>query len=127
MNVLIVAAHPDDEVLGVGGAAAVHAQQGDRVTLAVLCEGESVRYSTARRNEVKRQSEAAATILGAAEVYLGELPDQRLDTLPISEVCGHVERLIGRLRPQRIYTHFAGDINRDHRVLAEAVLVAARP
>ena len=127
LNVLIVAAHPDDEVLGVGGAAAVHAEQGDHVTLAIMCEGISARYAHSRKDEVRAQSEAAAKILGAADLHLGELPEQRLETLPISEVALHIEKLVEKVQPARIYTHFAGDINRDHRVLAEATLIAARP
>jgi LmbE family N-acetylglucosaminyl deacetylase len=127
MNVLVVAAHPDDEVLGVGGAAALHAERGDRVTIAIMCEGVSVRYAQSRKDEVRAQSEAAAKILGAADLHLGDLPEQRLETLPISEVALHIERLIEKVQPTRIYTHFAGDINRDHRVLAEATLIAARP
>ena len=127
MQVLVVAAHPDDELLGAGGTVALHAARGDRVTLAVMCEGISVRYPAERRSEVASQSRRAAAILGAAGVHLGDLPEQRLDTLPISEVTGHVERLVQDVRPEVVYTHFAGDINRDHQVLAEAVRVATRP
>lgn len=122
-----MAAHPDDEILGVGGAAALHAGKGDEVILSVMCEGISVRYSQDRHEEVQAQSRKAAAILGVADVHLGGLPDQRLDTLPISQVAEHVERLIEKHSPEVIYTHFAGDLNADHRVLTEAVMVAARP
>lgn len=127
MKVLIVAAHPDDELLGVGGAVALHASRGDEVVLAIMCEGISVRYASERKEEVDRQARAAAAILGASAIHLDTLPDQRLDTLPVSEVAAPVERLISLHQPDRIYTHFAGDINRDHRILSEAVMIAARP
>jgi len=127
VRVLVIAAHPDDELLGVGGTVAMHARKGDEVVLAVMCEGVSVRYSPERHEEVRLQARKAAEILGAADLHLGDLPDQRLDTLAVSEVAAPVEDLVRKHSPDCIYTHFAGDINRDHRVLAEAVLIAARP
>lgn len=127
MNVLVVAAHPDDEILGVGGTVASHIANGDRVRLAVMCEGFSSRYSPDWDGEVRKQANDAARILGVTDLVLGNLPDQKLDTLPLCQVTRKVEQLISDLQPELVYTHFAGDINRDHRVLTEAVLVAVRP
>lgn len=127
MNVLVVAAHPDDEILGVGGTIASHVARGDQVRLAVMCEGVSSRYSPERDSEIRRQATEAARILGVTDVVLGDLPDQRLDTLPLGEIVNQVDSLMGAVQPEVIYTHFAGDVNRDHRVLAEAVLISARP
>ena len=127
MNVLVVAAHPDDELLGVGGTVASHTAKGDRVRVAVMCEGVSSRYSPERDSEIRKQANEAARILGVTDLVLGDLPDQRLETLPLTDVTRRVAQLMTDLQPELIYTHFAGDINRDHRVLTEAVLVAARP
>ena len=127
MNVLVVAAHPDDELLGAGGTVAAHTAKGDHVKLAVMCEGITVRYEQEWDSEVRRQAKAAAKILGTDDLYMGNLPDQRLDTIPLSEVAKKVEELVEEVKPEIIYTHFAGDMNRDHQVLAEAVMVAARP
>ena len=127
MRVLVVGAHPDDELLGVGATVAKHAEAGDTVILAILCEGESTRYGTERRDIVASQSRRAAAILGAEAVVIGSLPDQRLDTLPISLVAKEVEALIKEHVPNIVYTHFVGDLNRDHRVVAEATLIATRP
>lgn len=127
MKVLVVAAHPDDEILGVGGTVAAHVDRGDEVTLAVMCEGVSIRYDAERHDEVVRQAHQAASILGVTDLVLKNLPDQRLDTIPLGEVIGEVEELVRGRRPETVYTHFGGDINRDHQIIAEAVLVATRP
>jgi LmbE family N-acetylglucosaminyl deacetylase len=127
LNVLAVAAHPDDELLGLGGTIASHSARGDRVRLAVMCEGVSTRYTPDWDAEVRKQAQEAARILGVTDLILGNLPDQRLETLPLCEIVQKVESLIAEWQPELIYTHFGGDINRDHKILTEAVLVAARP
>jgi N-acetylglucosamine malate deacetylase 1 len=127
VNVLVVAAHPDDEILGPGGTVASHAARGDRVRVAVMCEGVSSRYKPEWDCQVREQAKEAARILGVTDLVLRDLPDQRLETLPLSDVVKAVEQLFSEWQPEVIYTHFSGDINRDHRILAEAVLVAARP
>jgi len=127
MRVLVVAAHPDDEVLGVGGTVAVHVDRGDQVQLAIMCGGGSVRYSKDDTSQIHAEAQKAAGTLGVANLALGNLPDQRLETLSISQVAAEIESLVRSWKPHTIYSHFCGDINRDHRVLAEAVMVAARP
>jgi len=127
MKVLVVAAHPDDEILGVGGTVAAHVHRGDQLQIAIMCGGGSLRYAKEDCSQIHAEAQKAAAILGVTDLVLGSLPDQRLDTLPISQVAAEIESLVRSLRPNVIYTHFCGDINRDHRVLAEAVLVAARP
>lgn len=127
MRVLVVAAHPDDEILGVGGTVAAHIDRGDEVTAVVMCEGVSIRYDAKRHDEVARQARQAASILGVTDLVLKSLPDQRLDTLPLGEVIGEIEEIVRARQPETVYTHFGGDINRDHQIIAEAVLVATRP
>jgi len=127
MNVLIVAAHPDDELLGAGGTAMAHARRGDCVQAAVLCEGASVRYEATWSDEVSRQSKRAAQILELSPPILRALPEQRLETLPLGDIVREVEGLVKRYQPEIVYTHFGGDMNRDHRIVSEAVLVATRP
>lgn len=127
MKVLVISAHPDDELLGLGGTIARHVERGDAVRLAVMCEGISMRYHPERHAEVVAQSRKAAGILGVSDLVHRDLPDQKLDTLPLNDVVGGIEELVQEMRPDTVYTHFGGDINRDHQVLAEATLVATRP
>jgi len=132
--VLVVAAHPDDEVLGCGGTVAGHAAAGRKVHVLILAEGATAR--DARRGAGRRQAElaalrraarAAARVLGAAPPEFCGLPDNRLDSLPLIDVVKRVERVVERLRPAIVYTHHGGDLNVDHRIAHAAVLTACRP
>jgi LmbE family N-acetylglucosaminyl deacetylase len=125
--VLVIAAHPDDEVLGVGGTVARHAAAGDEVHSVVVSEGASSRYPSGADEELREAGLAAAKILGAqAPRFLG-LRDQQLDAIPLLEVIRPVEAVVRDLSPEIVYTHHWGDLNRDHRVVSEAVMVACRP
>jgi LmbE family N-acetylglucosaminyl deacetylase len=125
-SVLVIAAHPDDELLGCGGTLALHSQAGDSVTAVVACEGESLRYGPAGVGQ-KSHMERAAQILGIGSVRHLGLPDQRLDSMTLLEVIQPLERIVQDVRPHIVYCHHGGDINRDHQLLFQATLVAVRP
>jgi N-acetylglucosamine malate deacetylase 1 len=124
-QVLVLAAHPDDEALGVGGTMVRHVQKGDRVAVLIMTDG-----VTARHNVTEPQKEAtrkACKILGVEDVYFAGLLDQRLDSMPLIEVIKPISALVEELRPQIVYTHHRGDANQDHRTVFAATLVAVRP
>lgn len=125
--VLVVAAHPDDEILGLGGTVRRHVEQGDEVHSLIVCEGVTMRYDDTHLVTVQTQSTAAADVLGVKAVHFGDLPDQGLDTLALVHVIACVERYVELVRPEIVYAHCGLDVNRDHRVLLEAVQVATRP
>ena len=122
----MIAAHPDDELLGCGGTAALHARAGDEVTAVIACEGESLRYGPAGVGQNGHMQRAAGT-LGLKDVRQLAFPDQRLDTMPLTELITPLERIVREVQPAIIYCQYGGDVNRDHQVLFQAVLVAARP
>lgn len=124
-NILCIAAHPDDETLGVGGAIARHVKDGDSVSVLILTDGVSARHGETSLQE-KAALKACAT-LGVADVRFARLPDQRIDQLPLIEVIRPIELCICELRPHTVYTHHRGDANQDHRTVFGATLVAARP
>jgi LmbE family N-acetylglucosaminyl deacetylase len=126
-RVLVIAAHPDDELLGAGATIKRHADEGALVDVLIACEGVTVRYAKDHEQRVCRQAASASEILGVRHLAFGGLPDQRLDTLPLVEVVSLVERHVQSTRPDLVYTHCGQDVNRDHRVLLEAVQVATRP
>lgn len=133
MKVLVIAAHPDDEVLGCGATAARLVMEGHEVHFAILGEGMTSRHpdrtdaDAAQLAVLHKQAQAAAAKVGVKSVVLHKLPDNRLDTVPLLEVVKIVEELIGRLKPEIIYTHHGGDLNIDHEVIHRAVLTATRP
>ena len=133
MKVLVIAAHPDDEVLGCGGTAARMVQEGSEVYIAIMGEGITSRHQQREGADAGELSllhmhaEAAARTIGAKDVLLQKLPDNRLDSVPLLEVVKRVESLIERFQPQVIYTHHPGDLNVDHGVIHRAVLTATRP
>lgn len=133
-RILVIAAHPDDEILGCGGTVARHVLEGDEVHTAIMAEGATSRRA-ARDREVSREElsalSVAATmankILGVTELRLGEFPDNRLDAVDRLDINKTIEALVQEIQPEIIYTHHAGDVNVDHRRLHEAVVVACRP
>lgn len=133
MKILVVAAHPDDEVLGCGGTIAKHTKQGHQVTSLFLADGVGAREATQRPNASATltarmaAAAAAAKILGCETPRHENLPDNRLDTLPLLELAQAVERVLAELQPDRIYTHHCGDLNVDHQLTHDAVLTACRP
>ncbi len=133
-NVLIVAAHPDDEVLGAGGVAARLADEGVTVHMLILGEGATSRARTRKGGKapaavkaLERAARKAAKALGAGPVSFGRLPDNRFDSVDLLEVVKIVEKEVGRAAPQAVFTHFWGDLNVDHRLTFEAVMAACRP
>ena len=128
-NILVIAAHPDDEVLGCGGAIARHVANGDMVSVCYMTNGISARGNIDSSEITQRQKAAnnAIEILGIEEKFQFDFPDNQMDTVSLLEVTQAVESVIDKTKPEIIYTHFAYDLNIDHRIVHQAVLTAARP
>ena len=128
-KVLVVAAHPDDEVLGCGGTLARHVADGDTVTVLFLSDGESSRAEFAEQ-AIEDRAEAgrlACAELGVNEVHFLGYPDNKLDTVALLDVVNEIEKRCALLRPTVVYTHHSGDLNVDHRVAYQATMTAFRP
>jgi LmbE family N-acetylglucosaminyl deacetylase len=133
-RILVVAAHPDDELLGVGGTLARHGATGDEVHILILAEGFTSR--TAMRNASGSAAEiaalmdaarGAARVVGAREPRFAGFPDNRMDEVALLDVVKCVEQSLAELRPSIVYTHYAGDLNIDHRIACQSVVTACRP
>jgi LmbE family N-acetylglucosaminyl deacetylase len=132
MSILVVAAHPDDEVLGCGGVLALNGGK-DPVDILILGEGITSRSerrehaNTAAVERLRADAQAAGKMLGARSVRLANFPDNRFDGVPLLDVIKVVEAAVAELSPQTIYTHHPGDLNVDHGVTFRAVMTATRP
>lgn len=124
-DVLVIAAHPDDEVLGVGGSIARHTRRGDRVSVLIMTDGVTARHSMVEPQKAAARN--ACRVLGVQDLHFVDLPDQRLDGLPLLDVIQPIAGAIKARRPQVVYTHHGGDANQDHRTVFAATLVAVRP
>jgi LmbE family N-acetylglucosaminyl deacetylase len=133
-TVLVIAAHPDDEVLGCGGSIGRHARQGDDVHVTIMAEGitsrDDIRDRSSRKDELSQLAEAAHRandLLGVSSLDMQAFPDNRMDTVARLDLIKRVETLIEDHSPDVVYTHHSGDVNVDHRRLHEAVVTACRP
>jgi LmbE family N-acetylglucosaminyl deacetylase len=133
MNVLCVAAHPDDEVLGVGGTLARHADNGDDVHVCILANGVTARYDDindkAHKQIEHRRNRAlkACNTLGVSTTSFHQFPDNEFDSIPLLEVVQTIEAEIDEYDPDVIYTHHYGDLNVDHELACRATVTATRP
>jgi LmbE family N-acetylglucosaminyl deacetylase len=128
-RILVFAAHPDDEVLGMGGTIALHATvRGDAVRIVCVTDGSSAQYpgDAAKRAQKEEEARQAASELGVEDYVHLDLPDMRLDTLAHVEVNRVVEEHLSGFEPDVVYTP-QPDVNHDHRALFDSVAVATRP
>lgn len=129
-HILIVAAHSDDEALGCGGTIAAQVELGAEVTVMFLTDGVGARQVNSLEPGVVHRAEAsrkAGDILGVKGIVQRDFPDNRLDSVPMLDIVKSIEPVIADLKPSIILTHFADDLNVDHRVCHQAVLTACRP
>lgn len=131
-SILILAAHPDDEVLGCGGTIAKLSDQGAIVHVAFLADGVFSRQGDAEmlREELQARRSAAqqaCNILGVKSISFDDFPDNLMDTVALIEIARALEKLIAEHKPEMVLTHHAGDVNVDHRRIHEAAVTACRP
>jgi len=146
MKVLIIAAHPDDDVLGMGGTILKHSTKGDRVKVVYMTTGITARrsleyhnitnyeYDLKQNSKLKKEIErlrqdarTACKFLQVKEVKFYNYPDNEMDTVPLLKVIKTIEKEIDESKPDRIYTNHYGDLNIDHRIVFNATLTACRP
>jgi LmbE family N-acetylglucosaminyl deacetylase len=132
-KVLVIACHPDDEVLGVGGTIAKHTKIfGDEVHVLILTEGCSSQYRHLDNVETlienkREEARQANGILGVSKVDFANLPDMRLDSLSHTQVNQIIETKIKEFEPEIVYTHLRNDVNKDHQIAFHSTIVATRP
>jgi N-acetylglucosamine malate deacetylase 1 len=128
-QILIVAAHADDEALGCGGTIAKHVANGDRVHVVFMADGVGSRGGDVTEAIQEREvaMKAAAKILGITSTTSLGFPDNRMDSITLLDVVQSLEKVILKVKPETVYTHHFGDLNIDHRITHQAVMTACRP
>lgn len=132
-NVLVFAAHPDDELLGLGGTVRRLANEGVIVRAVIMAEGLTARADNrseadiSKLFELQEDARRAAEIVGYKSIDFCGLPDNRMDGIELLDVIKIVSNYVGIYQPDTIFTHHHGDLNIDHRITCEAVLTACRP
>ena len=135
-RILVVAAHPDDDILGCGATMRKMVKRGKAIRVVFLGEGSTCRFATDQINspealEAIEQRSAfareALAIVGVGDYAFNNLPCGRFDTVPIIEIGKMVEKEISDFQPDTVFTHFGQDTHIDHKLAAQAVLQATRP
>ena len=133
-KILIVAAHPDDEVLGCFGTVAKLIQQGYEAYTLILGEGKTSRDEKRvvenKKDEIKllnSEIQKANDIIGIKKVFIESFPDNRFDSVDLLDIIKVVEKVKSEIKPDVIFTHYEKDLNIDHQITYKAVLTATRP
>jgi len=128
LNILVIAAHPDDEVLGMGGTIKKLVKKGNQVHLCVVTEGASAQYKNKKMiEERKKACLQAGKILGISSFTFLNYPDMQLDTISHLELNKSLEKIIQLKKPEVVFTTPNNDLNKDHQIVFDSTLVATRP
>ena len=146
MKILVIAAHPDDEVLGMGGTIKKLTKTGNEVKIIIMATGITSRRSTNYRNSnsyeindntletMRKQIEKlrldairSSKILGVKNIEFEDFPDNEMDIISNLEITKKIEKTISDFQPDTVFTHSKYDINVDHRALFNATITATRP
>ena len=126
MKILVIAPHPDDEVLGMGGTIKKLSKK-NKIILCVVSEGATAQYKDKKMIKVRRDScKKTAKILGISQIQFLDYPDMRLN-LSHLDINKKLEEIIEKYKPEIVYTAPKNDLNLDHQVVFNSTLVACRP
>ena len=125
-RVLVIAPHPDDEVLGCGGTIARMAQEGHDVTVAIVTRGTPL-FPASQVRRVRAEARKAAQFLGVRTLRFLDLPVTTLHLIPEHKLNATFSRLVDEFRPELVFLPFPGDRHEDHRQIFDAAMIALRP
>lgn len=127
MKVLVIAPHPDDEVLGCGGTIKKHAKAGDQVHLCIVTKAYTPDWTKDFLENRKCEIKKATELLGIKKIFLLDFPTVKLDTVSQKSINDALLKVVEEVKPDIAFIPFFGDINKDHKIVSEASLVALRP
>jgi LmbE family N-acetylglucosaminyl deacetylase len=127
MKILIIAPHPDDEVLGAGGTIARLASEGNDITVAIVTKGWEPLFPDSQVEQVRDEARRANELLGVKSLRFMDLDVTKLNMILKYEINRKFEQLIDEEKPQLVFLPFRGDLQEDHRQVFDACMVALRP
>ena len=127
MNVLVIAPHPDDEVLGVGGTIAKRATDGDNVYVCVVTKAGEPLFRTELVEQARKECREADKFLGVKETFFLDFPAVRLEEVPRYKLNDGLMQAVQKVKPDEVYIPHRGDMQLDHKMIVDAVMVALRP
>lgn len=132
-NILVIAAHPDDELLGEGATIRRLVDEGSVARAVILAEGLTSRAQsrgesdTEKLEDLRKDAKDASLDIGYSSIEFCGLPDNRMDEVDLLDIIKVISKFVEAYNPDTIFTHHHGDLNIDHRITCEAVLTACRP
>ena len=127
MRVLVIAPHPDDEIIGVGGTIAKRAKDGDEVYVCVVTKGKSPLFNDEFIEQGRKECRKADKKLGVKETIFLDFPAVMLETVPRYEFNGKISEVVNSIKPDEVYIPHRGDMQIDHQMVVDAAMVAVRP
>jgi len=127
-NVLVVAPHLDDEVLGCGGTIAkLAADNGYEVYVVVITKGYALQFSEIETEKTRENAKRAHVLLGVKETHYLDFPAANLDSVSHAKLNSRLISIFQQIKPVILFVPFNGDIHLDHQLVFNSSLVAARP
>jgi LmbE family N-acetylglucosaminyl deacetylase len=126
-KILVIAPHPDDEVLGCGGTVVKYSKKGEEVYLCIVTKAYTPDWPEEFLKNRPKEIEKANKVLGIKKTYFLNFPTAKLDTVPQKELNDSISNVIKKIKPEIVYAPYEGDLSKEHRLIFEAVLVATRP
>ena len=133
-KILIIAAHPDDEVLGCGGTLLKHINNGDKVYVLYISEGTSGRHSKKNSKVLKKEilkrkemAKKASKFANFKIVDFLNLKNLELNNYPHNYLTNIIFQNLKKIKPDTVYTHYEYDLNIDHYQTFLSTYIACRP
>ncbi|MBE7022988.1 MAG: PIG-L family deacetylase [Clostridia bacterium] len=126
-RILVVAPHPDDEMIGVGGTIIRNIDEGNEVYVAVVTKGFDPLFDENIIEKTRAEARKCHSAIGIKKTFFLDFPSTMLDTLPKHKLNGALMEVVKEINPDEVYIPYSGDMHFDHGIVAEAAMVALRP
>ena len=126
-KILVIAPHPDDELLGAGGMIIKNIKEGNEVYVCVITIGTAPLFDPERGKKNNLDAAECHKAIGVKKTYFLDFPSTMLESIPRYELNGRILKVVREVQPEEVYIPHYGDMQKDHQMVAEATMVAVRP